>query len=157
MEITRSLWEERPGKVCEENPLPSRDNYILSSTLVIEQEISGNVVKTFESVETLDAHIKTINKNYDDVWIIGGAGIYKEYLENQKIDTCYVTHVNEIFDCDTFFPELSRRIEWFKIEITKYEKYKPRSVKMRVFRRNEYRSIVFGSKYLRLQNMKKYK
>ena len=129
----RKTWESLRGK-----PLPSRDNYILSSTLDIEQEISGNVVKTFESVETLDSHINTRNKNYHDVWVIGGAGIYKEYLEKQKIDTCYVTHVNEVFDCDTFFPELSRS-EWylanseelntqhkFKIEIAKYEKYKSR-------------------------------
>jgi dihydrofolate reductase len=121
-------------KSLGEKHLPFRDNYILSSTLIIDKEISGNVVKSFQNVESLDAHIETINRKYDDIWVIGGAEVYKQYLNDDKIGTCYITHIDHIFDCDTFFPMLSRNgwslvkteiletKENYKVEIKKYEK-----------------------------------
>lgn len=126
----RNTWESLGGK-----HLPSRDNYILSSTLNIDTEISGNVVKSFQNVVSLDAHIETICKKYDDVWVIGGAGVYKQYLEDKKVSTCYITSIDKTFDCDTFFPPLSRSgwylvnskdmitNQQFKVEIKKFESY----------------------------------
>ncbi len=123
----KNTWNSLEGK-----HLQKRDNYILSSTLDIDKDISGNLVKSFQNVETLDAHIET--KNYDDVWVIGGAEVYKHYLDNNHVDTCYVTCVDQTYDCDRFFPPLSRS-GWylakseklqteqkFKVEVETYEK-----------------------------------
>jgi len=46
------------------------------------------------------------SKKFDEVWIIGGAQIYSEYLAREKIDECYITHIPGHYECDTFFPQM---------------------------------------------------
>lgn len=124
----RKTWNSLEGK-----HLPGRDNYILSSTLDCEEEASGNVIQSFANIATLETHID--DRNYDDVWVIGGSEIYKHYLDSIKVDTCYLTCLDQVFECDTFFPSLTRS-EWklaevdelttnqeFKVEIKKFTKF----------------------------------
>lgn len=48
----------------------------------------------------------------DEAFVIGGASIYNMLIPYaQKL---YVTKINEVFDADTFFPEIDERI--WKIE-----------------------------------------
>ena len=49
------------------------------------------------------------------MWVIGGAQIYKQCLEEGKISKCYITFIDEDFECDTFFPELDPT-EWHELE-----------------------------------------
>lgn len=122
----RKTWESLKGK-----HLKGRDNYILSSSLKYNNEVCGNIVKSFSNTEELDSQIKKMK--YQDVWVIGGAEIYKEYLNKNKVRKCYLTSIDEIFECDTFFPTLS--CEWkekkckelltgerFKVETKIFEK-----------------------------------
>ena len=45
--------------------------------------------------------------NYDDIWVIGGSEIYKQFLDMPEyINKVYVTLVEDEYNCDTFFPEL---------------------------------------------------
>lgn len=43
---------------------------------------------------------------YKVAWIIGGAGIYKEALDNNLVDKLYITRVKGDYDCDVFLPEI---------------------------------------------------
>ena len=123
----RKTWNSLEGK-----HLQGIDNYILSSSIDCEKEASGNVIQSFSNIDDMESHIDV--RKYDDVWVIGGSEIYKQYIQSYKVDTCYLTCIDELFDCDTFFPSLSRS-QWklvenhelttqadFKVEIKKFTK-----------------------------------
>lgn len=112
----RKTYESLPLK-----PLPNRENYILSKTLV--QEKDSICLKTIE--ELLDMS----NKSEKETVIIGGETLYKELLD--KIDTLYLTVVKKTYnDADTFFPEINIEdwiIQEFKLEyddVLPYKYYK---------------------------------
>jgi dihydrofolate reductase len=97
-------WNSLPNKM-----LPLRDNLILSSTIDLDATIKADRIKTFENS---DAVIQYCNlMNYDEVWIIGGASLYKQFLDLHLVNKCYITTIDNHYECDTFFPELSSD-EW---------------------------------------------
>ena len=87
----KNTWESLPIKY-----LPKRDNLILSKTLKGE--------KVFSSINSVEKYCK--NKNYDDIWVIGGEKIYNEFINNNKIDYIYATELDKEYKCDTFFPNI---------------------------------------------------
>ena len=99
-------WNSLPNKM-----LPLRDNLILSSTIDLDATIKMDRIKTFENS---DAVIQYCNlMNYDEVWIIGGASLYKQFLDLHLVNKCYITTItiDKHYECDSFFPELSSD-EW---------------------------------------------
>lgn len=40
----------------------------------------------------------------EDIYIIGGLSIYKQYLDMGVVDELIVTHINNKYNCDLFFP-----------------------------------------------------
>ena len=93
------------------NGLVNRDNLILSKSLVVDKINSKNIVKTFETLQTLENFVKS--KNYDEIWIIGGEQIYKLFLTNLinkntffKINNIIITYIEKEFVCDSYFPDL---------------------------------------------------
>ena len=86
-----------------EKPLSRRTNIILSRTAV--DVPLAHVCASIEAVDHLCA-----SANFDEVWIIGGAQIYSEYLRREKIDECYITQIQGTYECDTFFPQMGN--EW---------------------------------------------
>ena len=100
----KTTWNSLPNKM-----LPLRDNLILSSTIDLDVTLKYDTIKTFE---TIDDVIKFCNlMEYDEVWIIGGASLYKQFLDLHLVNKCYITTINKHYECDTFFPELSSD-EW---------------------------------------------
>ena len=95
------------------NGLKNRDNLILSTTLTIDTiNESNNIIKSFNNIQNLENFIK--NKNYDELWIIGGEKIYDYFLNDYPSDgilnpqKIYITYINREFKCDTFFPEINQ-------------------------------------------------
>ncbi len=88
-------------------PLANRTNIVLTRQSNFSEE--GCVVSN--SIEDAIAYAKSNNET--ELFIIGGGQIYKEALEKDLIDKMYVTHVNETFDGDTFFPEIDTE-KWQK-------------------------------------------
>lgn len=78
-------------------PLPNRRNIII--TRQHDLEIPG-----VEVVNSIDEAI-SLCENENEVFIIGGAEIYKSAL--QLTDRIYLTTVHHTFDADAFFPELN--------------------------------------------------
>lgn len=100
-----TTWKSLPNKM-----LPGRNNFIISSTLN-EHSImkDGHIIKTFDNI---NAVINFCNlMEYDEVWVIGGESLYKQFLDLHLVNKCYITTIDKHYECDTFFPELNSD-EW---------------------------------------------
>ena len=98
----RKTWDSLPGK-----HLLKRDNLIISNTIEIEKRCETShkeLVKTFNCLDDLVNFCKT--QKYDQVWVIGGNTIYKEFIDKDLVDICCITYIKEKYNCDTFFPSL---------------------------------------------------
>jgi dihydrofolate reductase len=96
----KNTWNSLPIKM-----LAGRDNLILSSELVIEENTPfNNYIKTFNTLQKLTNFCE--KNNYEEVWIIGGSQIYNLFLDNKKVDKIYATIINKQYKCDTFFPKI---------------------------------------------------
>lgn len=79
-------------------PLPNRTHVILTRDKSYTAE--GCVV-----VHSLDEALAYC-KNETEIFIIGGAEIYKLALEANVVDKLFITHVLARFEGDTFMPEI---------------------------------------------------
>ncbi|MEJ8755844.1 dihydrofolate reductase [Pontibacter sp. H259] len=93
-------------------PLPGRTTVIITR----QQDFEAPGCIVVNSVDEAIAEAQTIDQ---DVYIIGGAEIYKQALV--KTDTIYLTRVHHTFDGDTFFPEINEA-DW---EVISEEKHEP--------------------------------
>jgi dihydrofolate reductase len=79
--------------------LKGRTNIVLSRTLPLIQEGDVYVERHFQPT------LKRIKESPRDVYIIGGAEIYRQFLPHA--DEVIVTEVDGFFGADAFFPALS--------------------------------------------------
>ena len=103
------------AKTCDSipaRPLRNRANLILSSQTPEQSEQSEQSDQSahwFRTVPNLFAHLEAAE--YDEVWIIGGASIYEQFLAMHatgeiNIDEMCITTIDGVYVCDTFFPLL---------------------------------------------------
>ena len=86
-------------------PLKNRTNIVITSSVnntPRDEEIYVNSIE--ECLELLKQY------NDEDIYIIGGASIYKQFLP--YCDKAYVTKVEREFSADSFFPNLDKDDEW---------------------------------------------
>ena len=87
----RKTYESLPFK-----PLPKRKNIVITSQKHIDFK-GAKVVNHYEDA------LKECSK-YDEVFICGGASIYKHFIN--IADKMYITKVYKTFEGDTFFPKI---------------------------------------------------
>ena len=94
----RKTWESL------NKPLINRFNIIISSKKLDD---SLPNVKVFKNID--DALQFSNSKNFDTLWVIGGSQIYETFLNDyyKQIQECFITQIEEEYDCDTFFPNLN--------------------------------------------------
>ena len=110
-------WQSLPIPKNKPRGLAGRDNFVLANSDRFDMLVNHNhLAKTFKTVAELEAYI-TQNDVYEEIWVIGGADVYKQFLDANKIQKCYVTSIDADFECDTFFPELDMRV-WREIKRT---------------------------------------
>jgi dihydrofolate reductase len=84
-------------------------------------------LKFFTSLNTLQNYLNLGVETFDEIWLIGGAQIYKLFLEQDLVHTCYITYIDKEFECDTYFPAAldirSKAITTISSSITYDEKY----------------------------------
>jgi dihydrofolate reductase len=80
-------------------PLPNRENVVITR----DQDFSYHEVTVIHSID----EIKTLG----DVYVIGGAEIYRQTID--IADRLYVTEVHADIDGDTYFPSLS--VSWKEV------------------------------------------
>ena len=85
---------ESIGKV-----LPDRYNIVLSKTTKF------HYLETCNSLESALSLCK--DKNFDDIFIIGGQSVYEEALNKKLVHKIYATEINKQYECDRFFPHIS--------------------------------------------------
>ena len=88
----RKNFESLPEKF---RPLPNRTNVVLTRDTSWSQE---GVLVMHSVEEILEKY-----RNENSLWIIGGAEIYKQFLE--VANELHITHVDGEFEADTIFPE----------------------------------------------------
>jgi len=105
----KKTWDSIPGR-----PLKHRANLILSSHVPntppsnnATNATNATVERWFSSMPELFTHLASAK--YDEVWIIGGARIYEQFLtmhanDEISIDEMCITTMECICTCDTFFP-----------------------------------------------------
>jgi len=82
--------------------LPGRENIVITRQL----DYKSHDVTVFYSIEEF---VKYCGNQNDEIFVIGGAEIFKETFE--YADRLYITHIEEEFEGDTYFPEFNER-EW---------------------------------------------
>ena len=85
-------------------PLDRRRNIILSRN----PEFSVKNAEIAHSVEEALSMVKDVPE--EDVYVIGGATIYKEFLP--YVDTAHVTRVDYSYAADAWFPNLDEDPDW---------------------------------------------
>ena len=131
----RTTWDSLPV-----HPLPGRHNLILSRSSfmyssVTKVEIEPDRITNFKDTEYVLEYVK--EKEFDDVWIIGGEKLYDAFLTepelNKLVKDVYVTEVNGDYGCDVFFRPL---------DVSQYEEVSCERVgenlKFKVFRNKLY-------------------
>lgn len=109
-------------------PLKYRDNIVLSTTMKVKKY---NVLPT-TSMEHVIPHLF----KYDNVYLIGGETLYNEYIDSDQVKGIYHTHIEEDYECDTFFPEIPEKFN--KIKTTKFKDIEKKTGKEVVFDVNLY-------------------
>ena len=99
----KKTWDSFNGR-----HLMDRDNFIISSTLSLEETRRDDKIKSFGNIQ--DVHEFCEAQNYDDVWVIGGETIYKQFIDNNLVKECIITYINNKYECDTFFPVLDNKV-----------------------------------------------
>lgn len=95
----RKTWDSLPKK-----PLPNRENIVVTSHPHSSEDFDIVFWNMDETLEWLDNTQK-------DVFIIGGATIYEQFLP--YCDTIYMTLIYQNFSqVDTWFPQLDMENEW---------------------------------------------
>ena len=96
----RKTLESFPGK----KPLRNRRNIVLS-----RQE--GYIVEGAEVVANAEAALELVKDlNPNEVFCIGGAGIYRLFLP--FCDTALITRIDHVYDADAFLPDLDADDAW---------------------------------------------
>lgn len=87
-------------------PLPGRDNIIITRNKEYQAE-GCIVVHSIEDIRALENQ-----KNNEEMFIIGGAEIFKELID--EVDKLYITYIDAEFSGDTFFPDMEMN-SWTKV------------------------------------------
>jgi dihydrofolate reductase len=113
----RKNYESIPKKY---RPLPNRTN------IIITRQRNYNAPNAIVVGSLEQAIEKAANTGDSEIFIIGGAEIYKQSL--LLVDKLYVTKIKQVFEGDAFFPEINKeqwkevsRLDFSKDEKNKYD------------------------------------
>lgn len=96
----RKTWESLPEKF---KPLPNRLNVVLSrhDHLNLPQGVLW-----FESFNHALEALEEKKADLGEIFIIGGGKLYEEMIFHPACRKIYLTEIQDIYHCDTFFPEI---------------------------------------------------
>lgn len=81
--------------------LPNRYNIVLSKSI----HKNSKDISFFNNIQDILSFC--IEKKFQQVWVIGGETIYKQFLDLNIVDEVYITEIMKYYTCDTFFPILT--------------------------------------------------
>ncbi len=87
-----------------------KENIRLKSLDAKVKEMKTALIAVSSKEQTVSLAGNIAEDALDNTYIIGGANIYEQFLE--ECDTCLITKNNAEFEADSFFPEVSERTGW---------------------------------------------
>lgn len=108
------------GKVTYESigkPLKGRTTIVLTRDKNFKEADNLYVARSVKDAVKLAKELQTNN----EIFVAGGASVYKEFLDKELIDTLYITKIDKSFKADKYFPEFGK--SKFKKELIKKAKY----------------------------------
>lgn len=104
-------------------PLKNRLNIVLTSKSL--ESTHKNLIY-FNDIISILIYLENNKKNINNVWVIGGESIYKQFLDLHIINNIYLTKISDhSFHCTTFFP--SNYLKYFRLKDSyienEYNKY----------------------------------
>ena len=119
----RKTLETFPQKIV----LPRRRNIILST----KEDYEVKNAEVAHSREEALALIK--DEDPDDVFIIGGASVYEEFLDD--CNRCIVTFIDKEYQADAFFPNLDKLDDWELVDESEEQVYFDITYTYRIYER----------------------
>ena len=113
--------------VMGRRPLKNRVNLVLSRN----EAYSPEGVQVYHKAEDVLEALKDCNE--DDVFIIGGGMIYREFLP--YCNKAYVTYIHRTFDVDTDFENLDQDENWKLESVSDGREHEGISFEFRIYRR----------------------
>lgn len=92
------------GKITFETfkgPLADRKNYVLTR--------DRGSIEEAEAVNDLEAFLEAHKDS--NLWVVGGANVFRQVIDLGYADELYVTHIDADFGCDQFFPEYEEKFK----------------------------------------------
>lgn len=108
----RKNWESIPEKF---RPLHNRQNIVLTRNTDYDAK-DATVIANFDDIPA------AVKDDLKTCFIIGGAQVYDLALKSGKVTEMYITHVDESFEADTYFPAISDLEDWQDEVILRHEK-----------------------------------
>ena len=96
----------------------NRESYVVSTTLtnVISTTLTNVISTTLKDINNIyDSFSKAYDDailNEGDIWVIGGSRLYECAIKHFACDKVYLTLINGIFHCDTYFNINKYQVEW---------------------------------------------
>ena len=114
----RKTFESLPN-----GPLKNRINLVLTR----DKNYNKKGIEVFNNKKEI---LEYIENNYNDkeVYIIGGASIYKLFLKD--IDTLYITYYLKKFEADTYFPNFEDKFNLVEVNKTHKDLIKKDQIKV---------------------------
>jgi len=84
-------------------PLIGRINIIVSKSEKYKNVEGLISVTSFNEALKIGQELKDV----ETIWVIGGEGVYKEAVLHKDCNKLYITHINETYECDRFFPQIN--------------------------------------------------
>lgn len=120
----RTTWESLPENA---RPLSGRVNVVLTHSKTYKARGAFVVRSLWHAL----FHCYLLD--VENMFIIGGSRVFQEALKNNFADAIYLTRILRVYECDTFFPEISKEFaikekigegsdEGVKFEFWKWEK-----------------------------------
>lgn len=92
----KTTWISIPEKY---RPLPGRKNVVLD----FDPSFTADGAETATS---FDEAFALADDSIESIFIIGGASVYKQMIDDERVDGVYLTRIEDVFDCDVFFPHI---------------------------------------------------
>lgn len=105
----RKTFDSLPKK-----PLPKRRNIVVTHDLNFHYDVPETATGTLEVAHTVAEALKMV-QGEEEVFIMGGATMYKEFLP--LVNNLYITWVYQDFDADVYFPKIDLS-EFVQVKIT---------------------------------------
>ena len=101
-------------------PLPNRKNIVLSKN-GDKESLEQKGIELYQNLENLIANYKN---SEEEIFIIGGEQIYREFMQKGLINRLYISYIEfSDSEADAYFPEIDYN-NWRIIKEKKYDNWK---------------------------------